>query len=281
MIIGLLLIGAAGLFDEIANAIGKEQALHKKETIFTIGLIKTFWAVIILLIPVLLGVSQFQFSLDSLPTFLPRLILEIILSYVAIKALVLADRSTATIFSVLTVPFLLIIDIFFGYVTSPVTAFLIALSVIVVLVFSLRDKNIGKRGIGFVITASMLAVVTTQLYKYNIENFNSVAAEQSIIIAVMVLFYLTMSLIKERDITKVLWRRKVMLQAISSGITVGLFSYAIYYLPPSIMIAAKRVIRMLWALLSGRFYFKEDHGMHKFAIVGVVTVLVWLSAFFS
>lgn len=281
MITGLLLIGAAGLFDEIANAIGKEQALHKKETLFTIGLIKTFWAVVILLVPVLLGISQFQFSFASLPTFLPRLILELILSYIAIKALVRADRSTATIFSVLTVPFLLIIDIYLGYVTSPVTAFLIALSVVGVLTFSLRDRNISKHGIGFVLIASMLAVATTQLYKYNIENFNSVAAEQSITISVMALFYLVMALKKERHIAKVLWRKRVILQSISSGITVGLFSYAIYYLPPSIMIAAKRVIRMLWALVSGKFYFKEEHGLHKFALVGVIATLICLSAFFS
>lgn len=278
MFLGLLLILGGSFFDELSNSTGKSQAMMGRESLFTFGFIRSIWALFILAGMTILGISAFTFDPQSIPTVLIRLCLEIILTGVVVKAIVTADRTTSTIFSSLTVPFLLIADIVFGYVDNFITVAAVALAIIGVLSVGLFDKKINKKGIGYVLFASLLAVVTTQLYKYNIQ-FNSVAAEQLISVGAVSSFYFAAGLIRQKYFLRSLFNRRLVAQSLSSGAGTVLFSFSIYYLPPSLMIAAKRVARMLWAQVSGRYYFHEHYARHKLAMASVAAVLVTFATY--
>src|SRR3990167_855817 len=90
--IGILLSAVGSACKELSDSIGKRQVSTHVTSYYTIGFLNLFFATAFLII---LGIlrNDFVFSLESLPTFLPRLFLEILQAHLTVIAVVRADRS--------------------------------------------------------------------------------------------------------------------------------------------------------------------------------------------
>src|SRR3989338_6893065 len=116
-IFGIFLLASRSFFSEIGVSLGKEEVARRKENIYTYGFLSLCLSTIVFFLIALLR-GQFLFSLDSLPTLVPRIILEILQAYVIVKAVTTADRSTFGFLLVLTIPLLLLVDLALGYSLS-------------------------------------------------------------------------------------------------------------------------------------------------------------------
>src|SRR3989338_10538360 len=114
---GIILIAAAGVFEETGTVIGKYEVAHKKESLYAMGFLSSVWASLFLIV-IGLALDDLIFSLASLPTFLLRMVLEVILLFVSLNAVLAADRSTFSFLRTLTIPLLLVADLALGYAIS-------------------------------------------------------------------------------------------------------------------------------------------------------------------
>lgn len=117
--LGVILASLGTLFEEIAASIGKEKIRKKEESPYTYGFLSLMWGFMLFGLFGLFRQDAFVFSVDSLPTFGIRAILEIAQVHFTILALTQADRSTFGFFRILTVPLLLAVDMALGYALSP------------------------------------------------------------------------------------------------------------------------------------------------------------------
>jgi drug/metabolite transporter (DMT)-like permease len=258
-------------FDEIAGSIGKKEVEEKKESVYTMGFLNTFWSLIIFA-GIIIIKQEFIFSLSSLPTFLCRVILELLLCQAAIHAVCQADRSTFGFIRVLTIPLLLITDILLGYNISNPQIIGIAL-VILTLIFTFFNHGIKKQGALLTLAVSILAVGTISLYKYNITHYNSVEAEQFLMILILLIYYFIFAKkIGRENPFKLIFKPLFFTQSASSSIGTILISFAYRFAPASIILATIRSTAVFWTIVSGRFYFQEKH------IVVKLVTLVLLSA---
>lgn len=92
MITGFLLALFSTFFDEVSSSIGKKEVLEKKESIYTMGFLNIFWALLFFAFIIVFVKQEFLFSLSSLPTFIPRAILELAQAHFTILAIVYAER---------------------------------------------------------------------------------------------------------------------------------------------------------------------------------------------
>src|SRR3989344_4119813 len=105
----------AKVFDEIGTSIGKHKVQLSKESIYTMGFLNMFWGALFFLSFAFFIRKAFVFSFESLPTFIPRLVLEVAQTHVTLNAIVAASRSTFSFIRIFTIPLLLLIDIILGY----------------------------------------------------------------------------------------------------------------------------------------------------------------------
>jgi multidrug transporter EmrE-like cation transporter len=255
---GVLLSTLGNLFGEISSSIGKHEVWKKKESIYTMGFLNTFWGVIIFLI-IILAKREFAFSLESLPTFSIRAILEVLQAHFTIKAICISDRSTFGFIRAITIPLLLVVDLALGYSIGTfqyMGIFLILVAFVVVFV----NHGIKKEGAFFILFTSVNAVLTISLYKYNITNFNSVESEQFLIYAILVAYFIFMTFyLKNENPFKLILKPIFFGQAASQGIGSLLLSFAYVFAPASVIIAVKRSSSVLWSVVFGRVYFHEKH----------------------
>ncbi len=275
--IGLLLITASTFFQEIGASIGKKEVEDHKESIYTMGFLSLAVGTLFFLLIVFLK-NEFIFSLASLPTLGVRIVLEIAQAHMTMLAIAYADRSTTGFLRIGTIPLLLATDIFLGYTIN--FAQIIGISLIAVaLIFLLINHGIRKKGIGYIIFTTINAVITLSLFKYNITNFNSVEAEQSIVMSVLIIYFLIMAffIAKENPI-KFLKKPIFIGQSFSEGIGAVLGSFAYLFAPASIITTAKRSLSVLWSIVAGKVYFHEKHLIIKLMaftlIIGGLVLLV-------
>lgn len=274
---GIVLTAISSFFREISTSIGKVEVEAKKESMFTMGFLNSFWVLVIFGILILTR-NSFVFSLSSLPTFLVRAVLEILQVHSALMGEVRADRTTFGFINVITIPFLLLIDIVLGY--SIGTLQLLGMGSIFIALFILFFKHkLGKDGLGYVLFCSINAVATISLFKYNISHFNSVEAEQFMmeLILIVYLFLCAIFLAKENPI-RFLKKPIFFLQSASNGAGGVLLSFAYLFAPASVIVAAKRSFTIIGSLLSGSIYFHEKYIFLKFIamaflILGVVLLV--------
>jgi hypothetical protein len=140
---------------------------------------------------------------------------------------------------------------------------LLLLTIALLLIFS--GKQFSKRAIGPVIFSSVNAVVTISLFKYDIAHFNSIAAEQIGMLAILFVYALIGRYVmsEPNPFGRVMKDRKILLQVTADAIGGVCQSFAFLYLPPSILMAVKRSTSVFWALLSGHFAFHEKHFLRK------------------
>lgn len=274
---GVWLVLLSSGFEEAGSSVGKQLVNSKKQSIYSLGFFSSVVVVIIFGILLLFGKSVWVFSLASLPTFLIRLVLEIIQSQVTVLAIVKTDRSTYNFVRSATIPLLLIADLFLGYYiknTQVVGLAVICLTLLIVFF----NKKINKQGFGYITFCAINAVATISLYKYNITYYNSIAAEQLLICgAIAIYFYLLLIFKAKESLVGLLKQRLALIQGISFGLASVIEGFAYLYGPASIILCAKRSGAALWGALAGRIYFKEQNLVLKLVLVlGIVAGLVLL-----
>lgn len=258
----VLIIMISSLAHEAALSIGKKSLASKTESLYAFGFLGFFWVAVFMAVSVIFFGADFRLSAASLPTLLPRIAIECLLIYISAKAVAVADRSTAGFLHTITIPLLLLVDIALGYGITLVQVAGIALLFAGIGALFIRSKK-SNRGAKYLIAMSLIGVITTSLYKYNITNYNSVAAEQLVVVVfIMVFFSLLAALHRKPQPITLLFKKNTGLQSLSSGLGVAIESFAFLLAPPSIVIAFKRGFALLWSIFFGHKWFHE----HKLAL---------------
>ncbi|MBI4135797.1 hypothetical protein HY477_03625 [Candidatus Uhrbacteria bacterium] len=260
---GVILASFGTFFEEVATLIGKKEVAARKESVYTMGFLNLFWVALAFLLIAIFVPGSFRLSISSLPTLLIRAVLEIAQAYVTLRAIVSASRSTFSFIRTLTIPLLLAVDVALHYAIGTYQFIGIAI-IIVTLVLLFSNHGIERKGAGLALFTAVNAVVTLSLYKYHLANFNSVIAEQLIMFAVLMVYFLIAAHFFARENPlRFLAKPIFLLQSVGSGISAGVESFAYAFAPASIILAAKRSSGILWAILSGNRYFHEKHFLMK------------------
>lgn len=276
--LGIILVSIGTLFEEISDSIGKNKIASREESPYTMAFLSLFWGGIFFGMASLIKNDLFIFRLESLPTFLIRAIFEIIQLYVSVLAIARADRTTFSFLRTLTIPLLLMVDLFLGYRLGLFG--IVGISVITLTTLLLFSRHeIKKNGSGFVIFSAINAVFTISLFKYNITNFNSVVAEQLLMYIILLTAFFFISIVKAKENPFIFLVKPVfLLQSFSVGLGGMVESFAFNYGAASLIIAAKRSAAIFWSLLSGKKYFKEKNVIFKVLITILLALgLVFLS----
>lgn len=276
--LGLGIIAIAMILRETATSIGKDAVAHRHETVYAMGFLNAVWSVVILLIAALFF-EPFIFSLDALPTYALRIVLELILVFVTIHAIVRADRSTFGFLRIWTIPLLLLVDLSLGY---DIALFQILGISVIVASFLLLFINHGlsKKGALLTLTSALLAVLTISLYKYHITHFNSVTGEQlPITLIVVIVLFISAYIAQRKNPLRLLGHPRYFLQSAASGLSSVLVSFAFLFGPASVITVGKRAFAILMSVFSGHYYFKEKRFTIKllcFALIvlGLILLIV-------
>lgn len=272
---GVLLASIGSAFSELSDSIGKKKAGELACSYYTLGFLSVLGGAIFLLIIGLVR-NDFVFSLASLPTFLPRLALEVLQAQVTIWAIVRADRSDFGPVRTLTIPLLLVADIMLGYGITAQQMF--GMGIISVTIFVLLSyERFKTKGLFLLLFTAINAVVTLSLFKYDITHFNSVESEQSIVLFVLLLYFFVLAVLRAHENPiRLLAQRTFFVQAFSGGLSSVLISYAYAFAPASIITAALRASAVLFSLLSGKMYFHERGFVVKFLLFCAIVVGLFL-----
>lgn len=273
--IGIILVTISAIFDEISTSIGKWEVSHKKEGIYTYGFLNSFW-ILVLLIAVVLVRGHFVFSVDSLPLFILLAILEVAQTHATLHAIVEADRTTNGFLMILTLPLLLSVDYMLGYQISFFA--LCGVGVIVLgLLFLFINHGLNKKGIGYVLFGTINAVATISIYKYLITHYNSVEAQQIVMLSIILVYLFCMSLWKSKQNPfSYLCKKEFLVQSIPRGVGGTLIGFAYLFAPASVITSAKRGILVLLSVISGKAYFHEKHVLIKMISMMLVVLGVFL-----
>ncbi len=270
--LGFFLVIISSFFIEISDIIAKEKIKKGQISVYTTGFLISVFGIIFFTATGFIW-GNFQFSMASLPTLSLRIILEIILNATIIAALAKANRSMFGIVRTLTIPLLLIANIIMGLGVSPKQILGIIIISSVIIFFVSSSGKFEKRGLRLLLPTAILPVITISLYKYNITNFNSVEAEQIIVSIALLIFFLLMSIFKAKENPFAYLLKPVyFLQAMMAGLSAVVISFAYLLLLPSVVVAISRSSTVLFAVLSGDFYFKEKRPLFKI-LVAVIIIL--------
>lgn len=256
---------------EIAQSLGKKLAKQRRENVYQLGFLALFWGLVFMVVSLAFG-APFHLSAASLPTLSLRVILEVALAVVNAEAIIKADRSTVGFLRLITIPLLLVIDISLGYHITQWQ--LVGVGVMfAALVLAFRHNPLGRKGAGLAALSGFLAVGTVSLYKYDISHFNSVAAEQIVVLAILVsFFYIQSARSSRRSPLKMLFHPNTGTQALASGIVIPLESFAMSLAPASVIIAYKRSFALIWSIIFGGAGFHEHSLARKMSSAALMVV---------
>ncbi|OGE82655.1 MAG: hypothetical protein A2846_03280 [Candidatus Doudnabacteria bacterium RIFCSPHIGHO2_01_FULL_49_9] len=268
---GVILTSIGTFFTEVSVLIGKRQAREGHEDAYALGFFDVFWAMVILG-GIALVRQSFVFSAESLPTFTIRAILEVAQAHVTALAVIRADRSTFGFIRVFTLPLLLVIDLALGYTLSAGQMFGVTL-IFLVLIMIFMSKKIGKQGRWLVLFTAVNAGATISLFKYDITHFNSVEAEQILILAILLVYFWAggLAVSRQNNLARLFTRKIFFAQSLAQGLATVVESFAYSFAPASIIMAAKRSSAITWSMISGHFVFSEKNFVFK---ITVLTALV-------
>ncbi|HEX8994300.1 MAG TPA: hypothetical protein VF803_03550 [Candidatus Paceibacterota bacterium] len=270
--LGVILISIGTFFEEVSDSIGKYKAQKLEEGAYVMAFLSLFWGTILFVVISALQRGAFVFSEASLPTLSVRAVLEIIQSYVSARAVIEANRSTYGFVRTLTIPLLLLTDLFLGYGIHLGAAIGIVL-IVAALLIAFSNHGIEKQGLGFVLFSAVNAVLTISLFKYDIAHFNSVVAEQLIINVILLISFSLLVLAQEKKNPFMLLANLTFsLQSAATGIGGVIESFGYNYGAASIMTAAKRSSAIFWSILSGKTYFKEKNIFFKLFVSALMLV---------
>lgn len=272
----LLLITIGNLFQESATAIGKKSMDKRQETIYGYAFLSVFWFTIFLIIFVAIGAS-FHFSKDSLPYFVPRLIIEIMIAQLGAIAIHKAQLSTFSFLRQITIPLLLVVDIIVGYEIG--AAKMLGMLVIFgTVIYLLGDKTLSKKGSKYIVAIALLSVINLSLFKYDITHFNSVAAEQIVVGLCLTAYFTVAGWLHKREKTwEYLYKARTEIQSLLTGFGTTIGSFAFIYVPASVATTYSRSTELLFAILFGNIAFHERKLGHKlagFAVISSALILI-------
>jgi hypothetical protein len=287
---GILLASLATLIGEAGSSIGKDEVHKRRETVTEMAIINGLFGLSILAViafffppSTYLGniFGGFVFSVDSLPYFIPRFLLEILVVYLFTNGAAIATRATFSFLRMVTIPLLLIVDIALGYVFTYIE--IIGIIVIFLTTSSLFfSKTLKREGMWYILGGSVTAVATVSLYQYNITNFNSVAGEQIVMYTGILIYLIVLNFYQTRkNPFRHFKRPKVAIQSICSGSESVITSFAFLFAPASIIMAARRTSAILWAIVVGNRVFHEQHIGAKLAGLGVLSACLLVLASFG
>jgi hypothetical protein len=266
----IAILFASTLLQETSDSLGKKAVKARRETIYNLAFLGIFWSLVFLVIIALLG-APLRVTTASLPTLVPRIILEATLAYVGAEAIVRADRSTMGFLRLLTIPLLLIVDILLGYHLTTVQFVGIAI-MFCGLFLAFHHNPRGKKGAGLVILGALISVATASLYKWDVTHYNSIAGEQIVLYSYLLTFFYVQSMRHSRvSPLQLLVRPRSGPQALSSGLSSAIESFAIGFAPASVVISLKRSFALMWSIFFGHTYFHE-RGLQRKAYSGVILV---------
>jgi hypothetical protein len=277
--IGVSLAILSAFLVEISTSIGKFEMEKREESPYTMVSLNFIFGIAVLAIIAFVKPASFVFSLQSLPTFSLRVLFEILQVYFTMKSIILSDRSSASFILVLTIPFLLLVDIFLGYALT--TSQFVGVSVIVLsLLLVFLGKDFNKKGMYYTFCSALNAVITISLFKYNITHFNSVIGEQLVISIVLLVFFSLVSVWFAKENPFTFLRRKIFVAQSGTHAIAGVVeSFSYIFAPASVIVAAKRSACIFWAVLSGNHYFHEKHFLLKIFIFLVLAIGIVFLAF--
>lgn len=284
---GIVLVAISSFTDEAGTSLGKREVAHSAESIYTMGFLNSLWGTLFLLILAFLvpkGLftagfpSGFMFNMASLPTFLPRVALEVLQAWATMYAIVRADRSTYGFLRTITIPLLLVADVALGYGVS--IPQIIGMGLIITsFILLFMNHGIRRAGMGFVIFTAINAVITISLYKYDITHFNSIEAEQSLVSIVLLVFFFVMAFVRAGENPfRLLAKPYLLAQSVFFGISSILSSFAYLFGAASVITTAMRAFSILFSMLAGHVYFREKKFWLKFFAFALITAgLVFLA----
>ncbi len=250
-----------------------------KESIYTMGFLNMLWGTIFFLTYALFIRGEFILSPESFPTLGVRIILEIAQLHVTMLAISVADRSTYGFLRIWTIPLLLVVDMALGYTIGTTQLFGISL-IVLSFIFLFINHGIKKKGMWLVLFTAINAVATISLFKYNISNFNSVDTEQSIVFLVLMLYFFIMACYVAKENPILFLKKPVFfVQSFVMGISTVIMSFAYLFAPASIITTVKRSSTIIWAIVSGNFYFHEKKltikiGAFLLIVVGLIFLVL-------
>lgn len=269
--LALLLLAISTLLREVSESVGKVRIQSKQQSLYANIFLTTLFGGIVMGALVLAG-APFIFNLQSIPLFSLRMVLEILEAYLTILAIVSLSRSSFTFLRLTTIPLLLIVDLVLMYTISSTQVAGITI-IIVALCILLYRNGTSRKSIALVLTTAVISVITISLYKYNITNFNSVAAEQTFFYLIMLLFFGLMAKFHHNEnVFRLLKSPPALVQSISGGVAGVLENFAYLFAPASIILTMKRGFGVMWSIISGNRIFKETAVLFKLIILLVVSV---------
>lgn len=260
--LGVIITFFSAFFDEVVSSINKVKLNQGQISIYSLGLINCLPAALIFIIINIIK-QEFRFSMASLATVGAEAVFNIILTTIVFIAVARTDRSTFGFIRILTMPLLLLADLILGYKINIFQLAGIAIIILsLVLVFTYH--GVRKRGALLTLITAILAVATLSLYKYNITHYNSVAAEQTIINSVLVVYFWLMAYFKAKENPFAFLKHKIyFFQALTIAVLAPLISYAYVFASASVITSALRSSAVFWSVVSGKVYFKEEHLLIK------------------
>ncbi len=257
--LGILLVVLGSLLVEVGSTTTKISLKRHTLTILDSALLVLGASTIPFVIIALVAPETFVFHTATLPIFTLRFILEVILVIVGGYALLRADRSTFALLRTLTIPLLLIIDLFLSYpISGPqIAGALIITGTLAVTTFG----KLSQKGIMLSILSAILATVTISLFKIDVQQ-NSVIAEQLVMHLLMLatLIPLKVALHESMPVNAIRFNRQTHITMLSASLAGILGSFAYALVPGTALVAAaKRGIGVLFALGSGKMIFNEQH----------------------
>lgn len=271
-------MGAATFFTEIGDSLGKHQVLRRQQSWYSMGVLQNLAALIFFMI-LALRPGGFVFTWASLPTFLVRLVLEVVQTLLTLRAITQADRTTFSFIRVGTIPLLLGADSLLGNALSHGQ-----LAGVAIIMFALMVIFIGhtmnRAGLGYVIGCTVNGAATISLFKYDISHYNSVAAEQLVAAGTIFIVLTALAFIKARENPfKLLSKPGCLAQTITYGLGSLLDSFSYQFAAASVISAAKRSFAVLWSTAAGNRYFQETRLAFKiclslFLILGILALTI-------
>lgn len=269
--IGILLIVTASLFEEFSTSSAKESITRKIESIPSRVVLVGVWSIFFFGASLLAG-AEWRFSAASLPFFIPRLLLEILLAHITVSALARADRSTFGFIRTLTIPLVLGIELALGTALLPsqiagVTALFFALAVLGM------NHALDGKGMRLALLSACISAITLSLFKYDITHYNSVAAEQLLATVIVWLYFLGYAIVKLRENPfRLLRTRRILSESAASGVANLIGSFAYSFAPAAVIVATQRATGVAFSIVAGALRFHERHIGEKFLVLGL-TVL--------
>lgn len=270
--LGVLFAFVGSLLEEISSSIGKFAFARGWERPATMGLLNSAWTVIYFGIISVAVPGSFVIATSSLPILGILVILGGMQSIASLVAIKRASRSTYGLLRTTTIPILALIDALTGRDISPVKFLAMGLMYAAV-VWLNRNHGIEKRGAGIVLFTAVNGAVCLALLKYLFETGTSIPAAQ-IVILVPTIVALAVWYLRERKPAAhgKTHYELLTVQTAAAGAATLVQSYALLFVPASVMTAVVRSCAVLFSMLSGNAVFHERHIKEKIIAGGVIVI---------